>query len=282
MKREKWIISLILFVAFALVLACGDGTPAGEGKTGVKSMKTSEASAKTSKLFKILKSGKMRVGTTGDYNPMSFRDPKTGSYIGYYIDVVEALAGDMGVKIEWVSTDWKSHVSGIVADKFDITTGASYNMGRAKTAAYTLPINSVGTVPLMLKKNIGRFDSWESINKNGVTVAVHLGTVFDEQARALFPNATVKAIDPPAREYQEVLAGRADVSITSNIEASQLVKTYPSLMAVPVKAPKFENLNGMLVRQDDQVFLNYVNVWIAMKEKQGVLGQLRNKWFSLE
>ena len=35
-----------------------------------------------------------------------------------------------------------------------------------------------------------------------------------------------KAVEKPANGYQEVLAGRAQVTITSNIEAGTLAKTY--------------------------------------------------------
>jgi len=36
--------------------------------------------ASGSSLNKILDSGKLRVGTTGDFNPMSFKDPETREY----------------------------------------------------------------------------------------------------------------------------------------------------------------------------------------------------------
>ncbi len=272
--RAVWIV---LVAAGVLLAGCSVSSgPGGEAKQAV------ENGSRTvkSNLHRILESGKMRVGTTGDFNPMSFRDPKSGAYVGYYIDVVKALAEDMGVEIEWVATDWKNLVSGLVAGKYEITTGASYNMGRAKSAAYTLPIIEVGTVPMVLQENLGRFTSWQSINQPGVTVAVTLGTVFDEQARVLFPNATIKPVEAPARDFQEVLAGRADVSITSNIEASQLVQTYPQIAVVPVEAPRYRNLNGMLLPQGDEVFRHYLDVWIRMKETQGVLETMRNRWLS--
>ena len=267
------------FVAAAALLLAGCSAPSNPSGESAQSEKNTRRATK-SNLHRILESGKIRVGTTGDFNPMSFRDPKTGDYVGYYIDVAKALARDMGVEVEWVATDWKNLVSGLVAGKYDITTGASYNMGRAKSAGYTLPIIEVGTVPMVLAKNSARFTSWESIDRAEVTVAVTLGTVFDEQARVLFPNARIRPVEAPARDYQEVLAGRADVSITSNIEASQLVKTYPEMAVVAVEAPRYRNLNGMLAPQGDQVFLDYLDVWIRMKETQGVLEAMRSRWLS--
>ncbi|WP_205944896.1 transporter substrate-binding domain-containing protein [Pelagibius litoralis] len=64
----------------------------------------------------MLESGKLRVGTTGDWNPMSMKDPASGGYAGFDIDVMTELAKDLGVEIEFVPTEWKTLVPGIVAD----------------------------------------------------------------------------------------------------------------------------------------------------------------------
>ncbi len=39
----------------------------------------------SSRLHKILKAGELRVGTTGDWNPMTVRDPASNSYKGFVI-----------------------------------------------------------------------------------------------------------------------------------------------------------------------------------------------------
>ena len=226
----------------------------------------------------ILERGTLRVGTPGDFQPFSFKDPSTNEYVGHDVELVARLAADMGVELEFVSTDWKNLVSGVAAGKYDITTGASYNMGRAKTAGYTLPIIQVGTVPLTLKKYAQQYRNWSDIDKEGTTVAVTLGTVFEDQAKSLFRNASIKAVEPPARDYQEVLSGRAPVSITSTFEASKLVENYDNLMIVPVDAPRFQNAIGLLAGQNDQVLINYVNVWITMQRTNGFLESLKAKW----
>ena len=60
----------------------------------------------------------------------------------------------------------------------------------------------------------------------------------EKMAKEFFPNAKIISVEAPARDYQEVLAGRADVHITSNIEASTLVKTYDQLSIVSVSTGK--------------------------------------------
>ena len=75
-----------------------------------------------SRLQDILKSGEIRVGTTGDWNPMTIKDPATNEYKGFEIDIVKELALDMGVKLILVPTEWKTLVSGILSNKYDIST----------------------------------------------------------------------------------------------------------------------------------------------------------------
>ena len=192
-----------------------------------------------SRLNQILNNGELRVGTTGDWNPMTIKDPSTNEYKGFEIEIVKELAKDMGVELVFIPTEWKTLVNGIVSDKYDISTSASLSAKRALSTGYTNSYFKLATVPLTLKKNLNKFNDWEDINKSDVTVAVTLGTTQEQQAKQIFPNATLNVIESPARDFQEVLAGRSDVHITSNIEAATLVEQYSELAIIPVKEPKY-------------------------------------------
>jgi len=231
-----------------------------------------------SRLQQIQDSGKLRVGTTGDWNPMSMKDPSNNTYVGFDIDVVTQLAQDMGVELELVPTDWKSIVAGITANKYDISTSASLSPKRALVAGYSNSYFKLATVPLVLKENLNKFQSWDDINSDGVVVAVTLGTTQEMQAKDYFPNAEIKSIESPARDFQEVLAGRADAHITSNVEAATLIETYPELAIVPVQEPKSPTPLAWLIDQNDQVWINYINHWIELKQAQGYFDQLMKKW----
>ncbi|MBC7143153.1 MAG: transporter substrate-binding domain-containing protein, partial [Rhodobacteraceae bacterium] len=77
---------------------------------GLLAAATTTAGAQSA-LQDILASGVLKVGTTGDWNPMSMKDPASNSYTGYDIDVMTALAADLGVEVEFVPTDWKTLVA---------------------------------------------------------------------------------------------------------------------------------------------------------------------------
>jgi len=243
------------------------------------SLVAAEAAAQGgSRLQSILESGVLRVGTTGDFNPMSFRDPATSELGGYDIDAVEKLAADMGVAIEYVPTDWKTLVAGIVADKYDITTSASLSMDRAAVAGFSDPYVEFSTVPMTQAANVDQFASWADLDQEGVVIAVTLGTVFEQQARGYFQTAEIKTVEAPAREWQEVISGRATASITSNVDAAQLVTTYPELAVVKVDQPRSRRPGAFLLPQADQVWINYVNHWIALNHASGWFAEQQAKW----
>ena len=169
-----------------------------------------------SKLDSIKKSGELRVGTTGDWDPMSMKDPATNKYKGFDIDVMKELAKDLGVKVKFVPAEWKTIVAGITADRYDISTSVTKTLKRAEVAGFTATYYKYGTVPLVLKKNLKKFPTWDSLNNKNVTIATTLGTSQEEKAKEFFPKSKLRSVEAPARDFQEVLAGRADGNITSS------------------------------------------------------------------
>ncbi len=230
-----------------------------------------------SALNQILDEGVLKVGTTGDWNPMSLRDPATNTYKGFDIDVMTELATDMGVEVEFVPTDWKTLVNGVVAGKYHITGSASISAPRMKVAGFSESYLSVEIFPFTTEDKAANFDGYESINQADVKVATTLGTTFDALVHEWFPNADIKVVEAPARGFQEVIAGRADVFITSNIEGSTLAEKFP-IVRVPNTGPRSPSPIAMLLPQDDQVWINYVNNWVKLKQTKGFFETVSAKW----
>lgn len=228
-------------------------------------------------LNQILDDGVLKVGTTGDWNPMSVRDPATNTYKGFDIDVMTELANDMGVEVEFVPTDWKTLVNGVVAGKYHLTGSASISAARMKVAGYSASYLSAEIFPFTMQENADNFDGYESINQPGVKVATTLGTSFQGMVEEWFPNADIKLVEGPARGYQEVIAGRADVFITSNIEGATLAEKFP-ITRVKNAGPRSPAVIAMLMPQDDQVWINYVSNWVQMKAAQGFFEETKGKW----
>lgn len=231
-----------------------------------------------SALNDVLSSGTLKVGTTGDWNPMSVRDPATNSYVGYDIDIMTQLATDMGVALEMVPTDWKTLVNGVVSGNYHMTGSASISPARLKAAGYSHSYIAVEMFPFTTEDKSSNFSGWDSINRPEVKVATTLGTSFEKMVKEWFPEAEIIVVEAPARGFQEVLSGRADVFVTSNIEGSTLLQKFPNVRQIEVSQARAPTPIAMLLPQTDQVWINYINSWIELKKTEGFFEEVAYKW----
>lgn len=245
---------------------------------GAMTLGANSMAADQSILHQILDSGTLKVGTTGDFNPMSFKDPATKAYKGHQIDAAKQLAKDMGVEVEFVPTDWKTLINGVVAGKYHVVmTGTSMTVSRAKAAGYTIPWGRTGYLPLTRKELAGKFKNWEDLNSPNVTVGYNLGTSFADFVKLRLPKAKVKEVESPARDWQDLLAGRVDITISSTLEAGKLSSTHDKLV-IPFQHVANSLPLSFIAPQSDHVWLGFLNNWMRMKHESGFFKDLNKKW----
>lgn len=86
------------------------------------------------RLDKIMETKLLRVGTPGDYRPFAMKEGD--GYVGHDIDIVDAMARELGVKVEYVPTSWPNLLKDLQANKFDMAVGGiTRNVTRIRTVA---------------------------------------------------------------------------------------------------------------------------------------------------
>lgn len=63
--------------------------------------------------------GTLKVALEGTYPPFNYKE-KNGELAGYDVDVARLLAGKLGLKVEFVSSEWASILAGLAANKYDV------------------------------------------------------------------------------------------------------------------------------------------------------------------
>jgi ABC-type amino acid transport substrate-binding protein len=108
--RTRLTLAAALTTIIALLLsACGGGSGGAGGSGG------------DSELAAVKKAGVLKVGTEGTYSPFSFHDAKQGNkLVGYDVEVADAVAKELGVKVEYVETPWDSIFAGLTSKRFDV------------------------------------------------------------------------------------------------------------------------------------------------------------------
>ena len=232
-----------------------------------------------SRLATIQQTGIVRCGVTGDYNPMSFRDPATRELKGHQVDCANKLAADMGVKAEFLPTTWATLVNGLTANQYDIvTSGSSMSVPRMKASVFSNPWGRNAFLPLARKEMADKIKSWADLNDPSIRVGFNLGTTFEQFVQAELPKATVRRVEAPVRDFQELLAGRVDVTITSLIEGSQLMREHTQLTMLLRDTPKNSIPLCFMSPIEDFAWLNFINNWVVLHQASGFFDQLSEKW----
>src|ERR1700712_5810521 len=62
--------------------------------------------------------GTLRIGLEGTFPPFNSKNPQ-GELVGFDVDIARAVATKLGVKAEFVTTEWSGIIAGLQAGKFD-------------------------------------------------------------------------------------------------------------------------------------------------------------------
>ena len=253
--------------------------PAAALAAGALAMPAQAQAPAGGRLGAVQAAGRIRVGTTGDFSPMTFRDPATREYRGHQIDCAQQLARDMNLRAEFVATDWRTLINGLMADQFDVVmTGTSISIPRAMAAAFTIPWGRTGFIPLVRRRDATKFANWDALNARGVTIGTTLGTTMEQFVQQALPNATLRRVESPARDWQELLGGRVDAAMTSVIEAAHLTREYPDLVALFRDAPRNPIPMAFMAQPNDAAWLRFLDTWVTLRLESGFFAEMARKW----
>ena len=114
--------------------------------------------------------GRLLVGSTGDYRPLTWRDPATGSWEGFGVEVAERIAAELGVKAEFVQTSWPTLAADVQTNPplFDLAIGGiTVTDARRKTMDMSVGYLGNGKTILCRVGDAGRFRSLADIERKG-------------------------------------------------------------------------------------------------------------------
>ncbi len=237
--------------------------------------------AQAGRLEDIEARGTIRIGTTGDYIPMSYLNPETGEYEGIDAELSKIIADSLGVKIEYVPTTWPTLTDDTLADKFDIALcGISRNFARAKIMAMSDAYGegAFGKTILCRQEDAKKFLSLADIDKPDVRVMINPGGTNEKFAKANLKKAKLIVHQENADIPRQIAEKNADIMITETVEAAQYIRKDKRLAAPLMDKPFTRHSCGILMQKGDQEFLNYINFVLAELRMDGTLGQLEAKY----
>lgn len=212
--------------------------------------------------------GVLRVGTTGDYKPFTFRN-QDGSYDGADIFMAQRLARRLKLRLEFVPTTWKTLLPDFVAHKYDVAMGGvSVLPDRAAQGEFSTAVDVDGKRPIVRCADSDRFTSVSAIDAPDVRVIEPPGGSNEAFARANLSHAQLIIHNDNSTIFDEIIAGHADVMVTDGIEIDREVNLHPELCAAAVSAP-FSKVTKAYLLPKDPEFAEAVDDFIASEVWSG-------------
>lgn len=218
----------------------------------------------------------LKVGTTADYAPFSFKVNE--KLVGIDIDLANELAQELGVAIEFVQTSWPNLIDDFKAKKYDIAlSGISDTDKRKEFVAFSESYYSNGKTPIARCENKDKFNSILDINKKEVRVIFNPGGTNEIFAKKELSEATHILHDDNRTIFEQIIKAKADVMVTDSIEVLYQSAKHPNLCAT-LPNRTFTNSSIAILLPKDANLKNKVDQWLFKMKSSGKLQVIYDKY----
>jgi polar amino acid transport system substrate-binding protein len=171
----------------------------------------------------IRKDGKIIIATEGQFAPFNYFQ---GSRLtGFEVEVAEAIAARMGVKVEWKAIGFDALLAGLRQDRWDMVI-ASHGITeeRAKAVTFAAPHYCSGGV--IISKDAAIKTAQDLAGK---VVSVQTGTTYLESVKKLAGVKQVKNFPQDTDARAALATGRVDAWVTDRFAAKNALDANPGL-----------------------------------------------------
>jgi len=270
--------NLIIAVILSAAVACGIGYGFGQRASSPQT-----AAAQESVYDRVIKSGTLRCGYVV-YPPSTIKDPNTGAISGFSADIINKLASDLGLKVEWVEeTGSASSPEALKSNRFDmLCTSIWTSTTRGKVEAFTTPIYYT-VINAYARKDDKRFiDNEPKFDDPSVRISTVDGDIAGTIAREDAPRATLYSL-PNLTDFSELLVAlkydKADVTFAEVMQARTFEETNPGIIRnITPDKPVRVFASAYAVKLGEQAFLTMIDNALRNLVNNGFVEQAINKY----
>lgn len=212
--------------------------------------------------------GKITVGTSPDYPPFEMVDDD-GTIIGFDIDLINAMAAEMGVEVELKSMSFDTIITAVQSGQVNIGM-AGFSIDPEHQVDFTDPYYSGGQVVLTTADSGIK----DIADLAGQTVAVQMGTTGEKAAQNI-AGANLKALESFEMAILMLQNGTAKAVVADKVVA----KGYEHEKGmVIVGEPLANEDNAIIIKEGNEDLTQALNEALAKVKENGKYDELLQKW----
>ncbi len=230
-------------------------------------------------LDRINQRGFIRVGYFRDDLPYTFHNQQ-GKLVGFDIEIINLLADDLGVSIEFVRIFHKQAKNLLSSGYLDMTTGVPVTPKNMKQYTLTVPYSSQSMAFLVKEHRRKEFSDWQSIFSRDDLI-IGIPEIFHSEniVRRYFEKPTVWEISTPRlffrEEYQHI-----DAMLFGAATASAWTLINPEYTVIVPKPARPQISMAFAINIQDNTFEIFMRNWIVMMQKNQTIDKLFTYWIA--
>jgi len=230
-------------------------------------------------LSRIVESGTFKVGMSGTQPPFTVIS-KSGSLIGYEVDLANLLAEAMGVKVEFVQKPFGELLPALEKGEIDaIMSGMTMTPQRNLKAAFVGPYIVSGKSILTTSTALAALQDAEEIDRSTVKITALKGSTSEKFVKKVLEKTTYIGVDDYDTAVQMVIEGKADALVADFPICALSQMRFPDAGLATLTEPMTIEPIGIALAPGDALFVNMVTNYLSALEGIGLLDALEAKWF---
>ncbi len=206
--------------------------------------------------------------------PYVFRDPKNpGKLIGFEVELVHAIARELGVKVQHFQNSWDSILLSLQRGDFDIAlNGIEITSDRKQSVLFTRPYY-IYTVQVVIRAFENRINSLDDLHGKKV------GTLYNTVAKQMLDemgDVNINTYSGQVEPFKDLLLSRIDAVFVDFPIASYYAAPNPQLRLIG--QPVGEGYYGIAIRQEDTALAEELNKIIEKLARDGELKEIYKRW----
>jgi polar amino acid transport system substrate-binding protein len=230
-------------------------------------------------MARILSQKVVRVGAVEGF-PSYRQDLASGKWEGIFPEIVEALFGAIGVKVEYVPTEWGTAAAGLQSGRFDLIGGYSATPERALAVAFTAPVARVGVgLAATSQEKQRRAANWADLNKPEVRIALADGSATMRMVQRLLPKATLVAVKTEDAAILELESGRVDYFSSTDSILFRYGQARANVRVI-FPNPEVGQNSTFALRRGERDFQDWLNVSLGSLIADGTIPAIRERYLN--
>lgn len=231
------------------------------------SMFTAAASAGT--IDDIRARGVLRIPAILNEVPYFNKDPRTGEWEGFVIDMANDVAKSLDVKLEVVESSWANAILDVQSGKVDMAFAVTATPVRAMSVSFSDPTYYNSFVLVSAKDELND-KSWSELNDPKYTFAVDMGSAQDLITQQFLTKANVLRFKTRDEAIIAVTTGKADALVNTMLNGLVIAKKAPAIGNVKVPTPVLSTPSVIAVNYGaDETFKSFVSAWAEYNRRIG-------------